>query len=112
MEAADKSVAITDAAAQQILVILADEPAGAVMRVGVDGGGCSGFQYLFSVETAPTAEDLVFEHGAAKIVVDPTSLEYISGCRLDFVDDLMGQSFRVDNPHATASCGCGASFSV
>jgi iron-sulfur cluster insertion protein len=112
MDTATKHVDITDAAARQILVILADEPTGAVMRVGVDGGGCSGFQYNFSVDPAPTAEDLVFERAGAKIVVDPTSLDYIAGCKLDFVDDLMGQSFRVDNPNATASCGCGTSFSI
>jgi len=112
MEEATKTVDITDAAAKQILVILADEPAGAVMRVGVDGGGCSGFQYSFSVDAAPAAEDLVFEQSGARVVVDPTSLDYIAGSKLDFVDDLMGQSFRVDNPNATSSCGCGTSFSL
>jgi iron-sulfur cluster assembly accessory protein len=105
-------VELSERAAKRILAILADEPAGAVFRVGVDGGGCSGFQYSFAIAPAPSADDLIVERDGAKIAIDETSLNYLSGARIDFVDDLMGQSFRIDNPNASASCGCGTSFSV
>ena len=105
-------VELSERAAKRILAILADEPAGSVFRVGVDGGGCSGFQYSFAIEPAPSANDLIVERDGAKIAIDETSLNYLSGARIDFVDDLMGQSFRIDNPNASASCGCGTSFSV
>jgi len=106
------TVEMTERAAKRVLAILADEPAGSALRVGVEGGGCSGFQYSFGVEPAPADDDVTIERDGAKIVVDAASLPFLSGARIDFVDDLMGQSFRVENPNATASCGCGASFSV
>jgi iron-sulfur cluster assembly accessory protein len=82
------------------------------LRVGVGGGGCSGFQYTYSVEPAPGADDVTIVRDGAKVVVDPVSLAYLAGARIDYVEDLMGQSFRVDNPNASSSCGCGASFSL
>jgi iron-sulfur cluster insertion protein len=103
---------LTERAARRILVLLASEAEGAAMRVGVGGGGCSGFQYTYSVEPAPSAEDVTIERDGARLVVDPVSLAYLAGARIDFVDDLMGQSFRIDNPNATSSCGCGSSFSL
>jgi len=106
------TVELTERAALRVRAILADEPAGSVLRVGVEGGGCSGFQYSFAVESAPAADDLTIEREGAKVVIDSTSLDFLAGARIDFVDDLMGQSFRVENPKATASCGCGTSFSV
>ena len=105
-------VEISEAAARRITGILAKEAPGAVFRVGVDGGGCSGFKYSFAVAPAPGANDLLLEHGGARLVVDETSLAYLQGARIDFVDDLMGQAFRVENPNASSSCGCGVSFSV
>ncbi len=105
-------VDLTEAAARRIAGILANEAPGAVFRVGVDGGGCSGFKYSFAVAPAPGASDLLLEQGAARLVVDETSLAYLQGARIDFVDDLMGQAFRVENPNASSSCGCGVSFSV
>jgi iron-sulfur cluster assembly accessory protein len=82
------------------------------LRISVKGGGCSGFQYSFDVDQERADDDLVVERDGATVVVDPVSLEMIKGSELDFVDDLMGQAFRVKNPNAVASCGCGVSFSV
>ncbi len=82
------------------------------MRISVKGGGCSGFQYAFDVDKTRAEDDFVATRDGATVVVDPVSLEMMRGAELDFVDDLMGQSFRVKNPNATASCGCGVSFSV
>ena len=82
------------------------------MRVSVSGGGCSGFQYEFAFDTTRAPDDIVIERDGAVVLVDSVSLPFVLGSRLDFVDDLMGQSFRVENPNATAACGCGTSFSI
>ena len=103
-------LSISANAARRLRKVLPDESA--VLRILVKGGGCSGFQYVFDIEKAFAADDFVVSRDGATVVVDPTSLELIRGSELDFVDDLMGQSFRVKNPNATASCGCGTSFSV
>ena len=105
-------IALTDRAVKQIATILKDEPQGAMLRVGVDGGGCSGFQYKFAVETNPAEDDLKIGRDGVTVLVDPISVDLLRGSTLDFVDDLMGRSFRVENPNATASCGCGTSFSI
>jgi iron-sulfur cluster assembly accessory protein len=105
-------VALTEQAARRILEILANEAPGAVFRVSVEGGGCSGFQYQFAIDPAPGAEDAIVERDGARLAIDPASIGFLAGARIDFVDDLMGQSFRVENPNATASCGCGTSFSI
>ena len=112
MTTAASDIALTDQAARRIHAILANESPGAVFRVSVEGGGCSGFQYHFAVEPAPGAEDALLEHAGARVAIDPASIGFLVGARIDFVDDLMGQSFRVVNPNAIASCGCGTSFSV
>ena len=83
-----------------------------MLRVSVEGGGCSGFQYKFDIDRAAAADDLVIEREGAIVVVDPVSLQYMAGSKLDFVDDLIGASFKVENPKATASCGCGTSFTL
>ncbi len=100
---------VSEMAAERIKVI-AGEKAG--LRVAVDGGGCSGFQYSFALADAVEQDDLVFESNGAKVFVDPTSITFMEGAVLDFVDDLMGQSFRVKNPLVKAACGCGTSFSI
>ena len=105
-------IAVTDRAVKQIATILKEEPEGAMLRVGVDGGGCSGFQYKFAVETNPATDDLKIARDGVTVLVDPVSSDLLKGSTLDFVDDLMGRSFRVENPNATASCGCGTSFSI
>lgn len=112
MSDALNQVEVSAAATERIKAILAEEPASAAFRVGVEGGGCSGFKYLFSVVAQPEAGDHLVEQEGARLVVDETSLPFLQGARIDFVDDLMGQSFRIENPNASASCGCGVSFSV
>ena len=103
---------VTERAARRILKILAAEPEGSMLRVSVNGGGCSGFSYDFGFDRSRNADDLVVERDGATVLVDAVSLPFLAGSTLDFVDDLMGQSFRVSNPNATASCGCGTSFSI
>ncbi len=92
--------------------MVAGEPAGAGLRVAVEGGGCSGFQYEIKVAQAPSADDLVVERDGARLFVDPVSLPFLLGSELDWVDELIGASFKVKNPNAASSCGCGVSFSV
>jgi iron-sulfur cluster assembly accessory protein len=105
-------VTLTDSAARRVAQILGKEPAGSALRVAVNGGGCSGFSYAFAVTTAREPDDLVLERSGATVLVDSVSLEYLKGSRIDFVDDLIGQSFKIHNPNATSSCGCGTSFSL
>jgi iron-sulfur cluster assembly accessory protein len=99
-------------AARRIGEILKTEGNGAMLRVSVEGGGCSGFQYKFDVERAKAEDDILIERDSAVVLVDPSSAPFLAGSELDFVDDLIGASFRVVNPNATASCGCGTSFSI
>jgi iron-sulfur cluster assembly accessory protein len=112
MTTAPSDIALTEQAARRIHAILANESPGAVFRVSVEGGGCSGFQYHFGVDPAPGEEDALVEQAGARVAIDPSSMGFLAGARIDFVDDLMGQSFRIENPNAVASCGCGTSFAV
>jgi iron-sulfur cluster assembly accessory protein len=105
-------VALSAAAAERIKSVVAGEPAGAGLRVAVEGGGCSGFQYEIAVAQAPNGDDLVIERDGARLFVDPVSLPYLLGSEVDWVDELIGASFKVKNPNAVSSCGCGVSFSV
>lgn len=105
-------VELTEAAARRVAEILKTEPAGSFLRVGVDGGGCSGFTYTYNISTERADDDLVLERDGATVLIDQISLEFLRGCRIDFIDDLMGRMFKVSNPAATASCGCGSSFAV
>jgi iron-sulfur cluster assembly accessory protein len=105
-------ITVTDRAAARIREIVAATPQGVGLRLAVNGGGCSGFQYEFSVAGNTADDDIVLEHEGARVIVDSTSQPFVAGSVLDFVDDLIGQSFKVRNPNATASCGCGTSFSV
>ena len=83
-----------------------------MLRITVEGGGCSGFQYLFDLVHQTNEDDVVFERDGAKVVIDKLSLQYMEGSQIDYVDDLIGASFQIKNPNATASCGCGTSFSL
>src|SRR6476646_8349932 len=103
---------ITDRAAQRIGEILKTEPSGAMLRLSVLGGGCSGFQYKFDVEREAASDDVSIVRNGVIMVVDAVSLQYLAGSEVDFVDDLIGASFKVNNPKAKASCGCGTSFSL
>ena len=105
-------VRLSERAARRIAEIVAAEPTTPLLRVSVEGGGCSGFQYKFDLVAASEADDLVIEREGARVLIDPVSLEYLGGSEIDFVDDLIGQSFKIHNPNATASCGCGTSFSL
>ena len=106
------NVTVTERAARRIGEILRQEPAGTMLRVSVEGGGCSGFQYKFDMERAKAADDLVISRDNATVLIDPVSVNYMSGSEIDFVDDLIGASFKVKNPQAKASCGCGTSFAL
>jgi iron-sulfur cluster assembly accessory protein len=106
------NVTVSARAARQIGEILKKEPAGAMLRVSVEGGGCSGFQYKFDIERAKEPDDVVIAQDGATVLIDPVSLDFMAGSEIDFVDDLIGASFRVNNPKATASCGCGTSFTI
>ncbi len=108
----EETVTVTERAAERIAEIVAGEPAGTMLRISVEGGGCSGFQYKFDLVDAAAADDIVIERRTAKVLIDPISLGFLAGSEIDFVDDLMGASFKIQNPNATASCGCGTSFSL
>jgi len=114
MSAADlaSSVSVSDRAARRIAAILAREPAGSMLRVAVNGGGCSGFQYDFSIAGAREADDLAIEKDGVIVLIDPVSLDFLKGSEIDFADEIIGAAFRINNPNATANCGCGTSFSV
>ncbi len=105
-------ITLTERAARRINEIMATEPAGSMLRISVNGGGCSGFQYAFDVERTRQNDDLVIERDGAAVLVDEVSIQYMDGSVIDFVDDLIGQSFKIENPHAIASCGCGTSFTI
>jgi iron-sulfur cluster assembly accessory protein len=106
------NVTVTDRAARRIGEILGKEPAGTMLRVSVEGGGCSGFQYKFDTERERADDDIIIEKSGATVLIDPVSLNFLAGSEIDFVDDLIGSSFKVNNPNATASCGCGTSFAL
>jgi len=110
-DVAEATFQVTDRAFTRVARILANEDAQA-LRVSVEGGGCSGFQYRYDLVEGPAADDLVLEGETATVVIDPVSLPFLAGAELDFVDDLMGQSFQIKNPNAQSSCGCGTSFSL
>ncbi len=104
--------AVTDRAAARIAEIVASEGKPAALRVAVLAGGCSGFQYRFELDANRDPEDLLIEHGPAKVLVDPASLDLLAGSELDYTDELMGSHFAVRNPNAKSACGCGTSFSL
>ena len=106
------SVTVSERAARRIGEILKAEPQGTMLRVSVEGGGCSGFQYKFDMARDKEPDDLVIGRDGAVVLIDPVSVDHMAGSEIDFVDDLIGASFKVKNPKATASCGCGTSFSL
>jgi iron-sulfur cluster assembly accessory protein len=105
-------VDLTQNAARRISEILRQEPEGSFLRIGVDGGGCSGFTYTYDISIERLAGDLMIERDGASVAIDPVSLDLLRGSKIDFVDGLMGQMFKIENPLATASCGCGSSFAI
>lgn len=105
-------IQLTERAAKRINEIMAAEPTGSMLRISVNGGGCSGFQYAFDVDRTRQTDDIAIERGGATVLVDEISRQYMDGSTIDFVDDLIGQAFKIENPQATMSCGCGTSFSI
>ncbi|MBA5776721.1 iron-sulfur cluster insertion protein ErpA [Stappia sp. F7233] len=111
-QAVSDNVTISERAAKRVSRILAAEPAQTMLRISVEGGGCSGFQYKYDLVQEREPDDFVIEQGGATVLIDAVSLQYMAGSEIDFVDDLIGQSFQIKNPNATAGCGCGTSFSI
>ncbi len=105
-------ISVSDNAAKQIGKIIASEPEGTMLRLSVSGGGCSGFQYGFNLDDQSDDDDLLIKKNGITVIIDIVSQSFLEGSELDYVDDLIGASFQVKNPNATASCGCGTSFSV
>jgi len=106
------SFTVSDQALNRVAEIIAAEGKPVALRVAVLAGGCSGFQYKFDLDEAIAPDDLVVERGAARVVVDPASLDLLAGGELHYADELMGAYFTVRNPNATSSCGCGTSFAI
>ena len=112
MSEAASSVTVSDTAARRINEITADEPRNKLLRVSVEGGGCSGFQYKFDLVPEAEDGDLLIENDGATVLIDSVSLPFLAGSEIDFVDELIGATFQIRNPNATASCGCGTSFTI
>ncbi|MGQ7830384.1 HesB/IscA family protein [Altererythrobacter sp. Z27] len=106
------ALTLTPAAARRVATIAQKQAKPAILRLAVEGGGCSGFQYRFDLAEAPEADDAVSETDGVQLVVDPISLDLVSGSVVDFVESLGGAAFRVENPQAAAGCGCGSSFGI
>ncbi len=105
-------LSVTEAAAVKIKQLLAEESDVEVLRIAIQGGGCSGFQYGLGFDTAAAEGDLEFEQHGVSVVVDPFSAPYLQGAEVDYVDSIQAAGFAINNPNATASCGCGHSFQV
>jgi len=107
-----QTLILTDSAAKRVALIAEKQAKPAILRLSVEGGGCSGFQYKFDLADAPDGDDSVSETAGVKLVVDPVSLDLVSGSTVDFVESLGGAAFKVENPQAAAGCGCGSSFGI
>ncbi|WP_174296625.1 iron-sulfur cluster insertion protein ErpA [Sphingomonas bacterium] len=105
-------IALTPSAAARVASVASRQGKPAILRLSVDGGGCSGFQYRFGFADAPEADDTVAETDGVRLVVDAVSLNLVRGCAVDYVESLGGAAFRVENPNAASGCGCGSSFAV
>ncbi len=108
----ESQVTLSATAARRINAILSEQVDADFLRVSVEGGGCSGFSYKFDFGKQIEGDDLVIERDGAKVAIDATSLPFLEGSEIDFVDELIGAAFKIHNPNATASCGCGTSFSI
>ena len=105
-------VSVTQAALDRVALLMADEPHGTKLRVSVEGGGCSGFQYKYELTQEQLDDDIVLGDDRVQVLVDSVSLPYLAGSQIDYKVSLMGAAFEISNPNATASCGCGTSFSL
>lgn len=105
-------VMLSPPAARRVAAIAERQGKPAILRLAVEGGGCSGFQYRFGLADAVAPDDIIARTDGVTLVVDPVSLDLVAGCTVDFVESLGGAAFRVENPKATAGCGCGSSFAI
>jgi len=108
----NSNISMSQSAAKQINVIMAKQACGKFLRVAVNGGGCSGFQYAFDFADVPNDDDLILELDGARIVIDEISQEFLKDSQIDYVHELIGAAFKIHNPNAKAACGCGTSFSL
>lgn len=106
------TVSLTDSAAARVAIIATKLGKPAILRLAVDGGGCSGFQYRFGLSDTIDSDDVITAHGDVRLIVDPMSLDLIEGSAVDYVESLGGAAFKVTNPNAASGCGCGSSFSI
>ncbi|MEY4160955.1 MAG: hypothetical protein RLZZ136_1576 [Pseudomonadota bacterium] len=106
------SITLSPSAAKRVAAIADKQGKPAMLRLAVDGGGCSGFQYRFELADTVAGDDTVADTDGVRLVVDAISLDLVAGCTVDFVESLGGSAFRVENPNATAGCGCGSSFAI
>ena len=104
-------ISLTESAVSKLSALLAEEAEPQALRVAVTGGGCSGFQYALGFDSEQHEDDLIYEQGGVKVIMDETSVEYLTGAVIDFQDGLNGKGFAIENPNSTGSCGCGQSFS-
>lgn len=107
-----ETLTLTPAAAKRVALIAEKQAKPAILRLSVEGGGCSGFQYKFDLADSPESDDRISETDGVQLVVDPVSLDLVSGSVVDFVESLGGAAFKVENPNAAAGCGCGSSFGI
>ncbi len=108
----EENFLISEPAKLQIRYLNEKEGRHRVFRIQIKGGGCSGFQYVFTFESASKPDDLLFGDAGAQVAIDPISFGFLKGAQLNFVEDLIGSSFSIKNPNANSGCGCGSSFSV
>jgi len=108
----ETSITISPRAAKRIVELVNESAAARLFRVSVEGGGCSGFQYRFELVPDSAPDDILIERDGATVAIDPVSADFVKGSEIDFVDELIGAQFKINNPNATASCGCGTSFSI
>ncbi len=107
------TIVLKESAAERVKALIAEEGDDSLMlRLSVSGGGCSGFSYGFSLDSQTTGDDVVFEYHGVKLVTDDMSLDLLGGSEIDYVEDMLASSFRVSNPNASSTCGCGTSFSL
>ena len=107
-----KEIKFTDNALKQISEMLSKKDKGSFFRIAIKGGGCSGFQYDFSFDKKPNEDDMIFKEGEIDYLIDKVSIDFLRGSTLEYVSELAGSYFKIENPNATANCGCGTSFSI
>jgi iron-sulfur cluster insertion protein len=108
----EPSITISSRAAKRIIELVNEDQAASLFRVSVEGGGCSGFQYKFELVNDTAPDDILIKRDGATVAIDPVSADFVNGSEIDFVEELIGAHFKITNPNATASCGCGTSFSI